>query len=196
MASQRCRSPREHGKSHAWTLRGRPSDRLAGDVFARVLYTHYCAFELSTRIFASHQRLAHGIHILDFEMRCPHWKRVAIVRRELFQRSGAGSRAPHFVVGTQHLPAAHLSPTSALSACSAVASTAREPRFHFATHGEPFVAGIAPTPFDLRTARALVRRRRGVRVPCVHARRRVSHVRLPVARSAQAHACTVLSRAV
>ena len=195
MASQRCRSPREHGKSHVRTLRGRPADRLAGDVFARVLYTHYCAFELSTRIFASHQRLAHGIHILEFEMRSPHWKRVAIVRHELFQRLGAGVRAPHFVAGMQDLPAAHLSPTSAQSACSAVANTAREPRFHFARRGNAIAAGIAPTPFSHSTARALVSRRRGRPVPCVHARR-VSHVRLPVARSAQAHACTTLSRAV
>jgi hypothetical protein len=195
MASQRCRPSRDRGKSHARRLRGRPADRLAVDVFARVLYTHYCAFELSTRIFASHQRLAHGSHILEFEMRSPHWKRVAIVRREFFQRLGAGFRAPLNVVGTQHLPAAPSSPTSALSACSAVAGTAREPRFHSAGHGAVAPAGIASTPSDLRTARALVTRRR-VRVSCTHARRRVMHVGLPVARSAPAHACTTLSRAV
>jgi hypothetical protein len=44
--------------------------------------------------------------------------------------------------------------------------------------------------------RALVTRHRGVRVPCIHARRRVMHVRMPVAPSAQAHACTTLSRGV
>lgn len=195
MAAQRRGSQRERGSSHARRLRGRPADRLAGDVFARVLYTHYCAFEFRTRIFATHQRLAHGIHILEFEMRSPHWKRVAIVRRELFQRSGAGVRAPHFVAGAA-LPAALLSPASTQSACSAVAHTAREPRFQLASHGAARSAGIAPTLFGHDASRARRSRRVARTVSCAHARRRVSHVRLPVARIAQAHACTTLSRAV
>jgi hypothetical protein len=42
-------------KSHAYGARGRPDDDggvAALYVFARVLYTRYCALELSTRIFA------------------------------------------------------------------------------------------------------------------------------------------------
>lgn len=59
-------------------------------VIARVLYTRYCALELSTRIFASIQRLARAVHIELPERfavhrlgaRSPHRKRVAIVRHE------------------------------------------------------------------------------------------------------------------
>lgn len=59
-------------------------------VIARVLYTRYCAVELSTRIFASIQRLARALHIVlsghvisDCSgARSPHRKRVATVRHE------------------------------------------------------------------------------------------------------------------
>lgn len=180
---------REREKSHAFPLRGRPADRLARDVFARVLYTHYCAMELSTRIFASLQRLAHGIHILENEMRSPHWKRVAIVRREFLKRSGAGYMAPLSGAGVSSLPVAPKSPTHSASVCSAVASTAREPRFPDAApgtmpRGAHLSAGIA---FPQR--RSYARLRSPLRV-------RVAYSTLPALHAARATTCTVLSRAV
>ena len=45
------------------THKSGPRCARRGDVIARVLYTHYCAFDLSTPIFASIQRLARAVHI-------------------------------------------------------------------------------------------------------------------------------------
>ncbi len=80
-------------------------------VFARVLYTRYCAMELSTRIFAVIQRLARAVHILAHRLRAvnenrgcgtrsPHWKRVAIKRHEFHPKSGLAVARPRFAGGT------------------------------------------------------------------------------------------------
>jgi hypothetical protein len=71
-------------------------------VFARVLYTHYCAFELSTRIFAVIQRLARTIHIgipglhgsRSIGARGPHRQRVAIKRHEFHLQSNVALATP------------------------------------------------------------------------------------------------------
>ena len=88
-------------------------------VFARVLYTRYCAFELSTRIFASYQRLAYDVHIpvqrvfavfesRDRGVRRPHWNRVAIIPLEFHPKFSVVSALPRFAGGTG-------SPSAALS---------------------------------------------------------------------------------
>lgn len=88
-------------------------------VIARVLYTRYCALELSTRIFAVIQRLACAVHILvarhpevhDFRAdgaRKPNWKRVAIKRHEFHPKSEVAVATSRFADGTG-------SPSSAFS---------------------------------------------------------------------------------
>ena len=71
-------------------------------VIARVLYTRYCAMELSTRIFAVIQRLARDVHIpiptcsvgqerRVSRARSPNWKRVANLRHEFRPKSAVAS---------------------------------------------------------------------------------------------------------
>lgn len=80
-------------------------------VIARVLYTRYCAMELSTRIFASIQRLACAVHILAPRVRCssrfsgggarkPYWKRVAINRHEFHPKFSDAVLVARFAGGT------------------------------------------------------------------------------------------------
>jgi len=120
-------------------------------VIARVLYTRYCALELSTRIFASIQRLARAVHIELPERfavhrlgaRSPHRKRVAIVRHEfhpqslvaLATHSSETCRSTERVSGSPSL----IAPARGTMVCSAVRPSQRSSRIvAFAT--------IVPSP--------------------------------------------------
>lgn len=102
-------------------------------VFARVLYTRYCAMQLSTRIFASYQRLAHDLHILASRVhavhesrvgrvRSPYWNRVAIKRHEFHRKVGAAVAAPRFADGSG-FPTAAWSSSPFATVSSVVTST-------------------------------------------------------------------------
>ena len=123
-------------------------------------------------------------------MRCPYRKRVAIVRREFLQQVGAETMAPHFVAGTLLLPATHSSPTLAASVRSAVAFTAREPRFPDATCGAHLDAGIASRLPEQLASRFGVTH---TTLPAAHSARATT---LPAAHSARATTCTILTRVV
>ena len=87
------------------------NSEMLRSVFARVLYTRYCAMQLSTRIFASYQRLAHDVHILfqrvhaehesrDDEVRRPYRNRVAIKRHEFPPKFRVALSTHRFADGT------------------------------------------------------------------------------------------------
>lgn len=108
-------------------------------VFARVLYTRYCAFELSTRIFAVIQRLARTIHIRNpraahshrFGARSPHRQRVAIKRHEFHLKSHVAIATISFEADRAAVSASAspslLAPVRGTTACSAVSTAADAP---------------------------------------------------------------------
>jgi len=104
---------------------------------ARVLYTRYCALELSTRIFASIQRLARDVHIRSLSChvrmtgtRSPHWQRVAIFRHEFHLQATVDSSTPICEFGAAVAPSSPspslIAPWRGATAC-AVAATRRGP---------------------------------------------------------------------
>jgi len=108
-------------------------------VFARVLYTRYCAFELSTRIFAVIQRLARTIHIRNpraahshrIGARSPHRQRVAIKRHEFHLKSCVAIATTTFEADRAAVSASAspslLAPSRGTTACSAVSTAADAP---------------------------------------------------------------------
>lgn len=135
----------ERQKSHRDARRGsgglamRPRGRRY--VFARVLYTRYCAFELSTRIFAVIQRLARTIHIRNpraahshrIGARSPHRQRVAIKRHEFHLKSRVAIATTRFEADRVAVSASAspslLAPSRGTTACSAVPTAADAPAF-------------------------------------------------------------------
>lgn len=99
MTCSGCMTPRRRRRPRC---RARNSGR--GSVVARVLYTRYCAFDLSTRILAWIQRLARTIHIRHsrtpaftrHRARSPHRQRVAIKRHEFHPQSHVALATPVF----------------------------------------------------------------------------------------------------
>jgi len=101
---------------------------------ARVLYTRYCALELSTRIFASIQRLARDVHIRSLSChermtgtRSPHWQRVAIFRHEFHLQATVDPSTPICEFGAAVAPdfpsPSLIAPWRGATACAAAATT-------------------------------------------------------------------------
>jgi len=100
---------------------------------ARVLYTRYCALELSTRIFASLQRLARDVHIRSLSChermigtRSPHWQRVAIFRHEFHLQATVAPSTTIFEFGAAVVPSSTspslIAPWRGATACAAAAT--------------------------------------------------------------------------